>query len=138
MGDEPTVTISGADDATLARVAAILAEWGIAVHVTVDATARIVAGDVTIDVDRREVIGSDGTVVRPTTNQFEVLVLLAVNPGVVISRERILDAALGQPFIDPRTVDTYVMQLRRGIPGLVIETVRGAGYRILAPERSMR
>ncbi len=130
MEATPAVVLSGADEATLARARALLESEGFSVDTPGSQTKRLVAGEVVIDLDRREVVANDGRVIRPTTSEFEVLAFLATNQGIVLGRGRILDAALDQPFTDPRTIDTHVMQLRRTIPGLVIETVRGVGYRI--------
>jgi DNA-binding response OmpR family regulator len=73
----------------------------------------------------------DGETVELTAKEFDLLVSLVENAGVVLSRERLLDEVWG--FTYPggtRTVDVHVAQLRRklGTPEL-IRTVRGSGYK---------
>ena len=65
-----------------------------------------------------------------------MLSLFLTNPGKVLSRERILNAAWGANA-DPlnNVVDVYIGRLRRklGSAGDMIGTVRGAGYRLISP-----
>jgi DNA-binding response OmpR family regulator len=95
---------------------------------------RLVAGDVVLD-RRSRVAEVDGDEVELTVREFDLLWHLAERPGVVVSRERILDRVWGLSFPGgTRTVDVHVGQLRRklGRPEL-IRTVRGAGYKLVAP-----
>jgi DNA-binding response OmpR family regulator len=60
---------------------------------------------------------------------------LASRPGIVFSRDRLLELLRGDTAVDPRIVDTYVRRLRRKLEHVdasadVIETVIGAGYRL--------
>jgi DNA-binding response OmpR family regulator len=70
-----------------------------------------------------------------TEKERGVLRLLLADPDRVHSRERILNAVWGSTE-DPLTniVDVYVARLRRklGEAGPAIETVRGAGYRLVS------
>lgn len=64
--------------------------------------------------------------------EYELLVYLAVNQKVALSREQILNALWGYDYFgDLRTVDTHIKKLRAklGPKGDMIETVRGYGYR---------
>jgi DNA-binding response OmpR family regulator len=95
---------------------------------------RLVAGDVVLD-RRSRVAEVDGDEVELTVREFDLLWHLAERPGVVVSRERILDRVWGLSFPGgTRTVDVHVGQLRRKLerPEL-IRTVRGAGYKLVAP-----
>ncbi|KMN76293.1 transcriptional regulator [Chromobacterium sp. LK11] len=66
-----------------------------------------------------------------TRTEFELLALLARMAGRVMSRDELLNQVWGyQHFPSTRTVDTHILQLRQKLPGLVIETVRGVGYRL--------
>ncbi|MGC4093775.1 MAG: response regulator transcription factor [Polyangiaceae bacterium] len=70
-----------------------------------------------------------------TLTEFRVLECLAKRPGVVFSRERLLELIRGDTVVDPRIVDTYVRRLRRKLEQIepscdLIETVIGAGYRL--------
>ena len=87
-------------------------------------------GDVTVDVEGREVT-VDGRPVELTAKEFDLLTYFAESPGVVHSRDRLLDRVWGMSYPGgTRTVDVHVGQLRRklGRPQL-IRTVRGAGYK---------
>jgi DNA-binding response OmpR family regulator len=95
---------------------------------------------VTVDVARREV-SVGGTAVALTRKEFDVLALLAREPGIVFRREQILAEVWGaaSPTTGPagvsHTLDVHVASLRAktGVPG-VVETVRGVGYRLGAPD----
>lgn len=91
------------------------------------------AGEVTLDRGAREVTVG-GQRVEVTTREFDLLAVLLANAGRVLGRDRLLELAWGMDFAaGTRTVDVHVAQLRRklGRPGL-IETVRGAGYKLVA------
>jgi two-component system alkaline phosphatase synthesis response regulator PhoP len=62
--------------------------------------------------------------------QFELLYTLASKPGVVQSREELLDEVWGEDvYVTPRTVDVHVRKIRDKIGEHYIETVKGVGYR---------
>jgi len=62
--------------------------------------------------------------------QFELLYMLASKPGVVQSREELLDAIWGEDvYVTPRTVDVHVRKIRDKLGEHFIETVKGVGYR---------
>jgi two-component system, OmpR family, response regulator len=91
-------------------------------------------GDVVIDLPRRTV-EVRGEPVQLTFVEFELLALLASNPGVVYSRRQLLERLRGgADYREPRTIDVHVRHLREKIeeeprePELIL-TVRGAGYR---------
>ncbi|HWL35537.1 MAG TPA: response regulator transcription factor [Frankiaceae bacterium] len=86
-------------------------------------------------VDRRaRMVWLDGAEVALTPKEFDLLALLASEPGAVLTRERILDEVWDPHWFGPtKTLDVHVSSLRRklGDPGW-IETVRGVGYRLRA------
>ena len=91
-------------------------------------------GRLEIDEVAREV-RVDGTDVRLKPREFALLMELATNPNVALSRERILQKVWGFDFTgDERTVDVHVRRLRAKIeepwklPPLV-RTVHGFGYK---------
>lgn len=91
----------------------------------------ITVGDFAIDSGRRQVTTPDGSVVRPTAREFDLLWHLAVNEGIVLSRSRLLEAVWGYDYFgETRTVDVHVRQLRKKLPSVPIETVWGVGYRV--------
>jgi two-component system, OmpR family, response regulator len=88
--------------------------------------------DVEIDRDAREVRVA-GNPVELTAKEFDLFVFLTEHPGVVVSREILLERVWGLAYPGgTRTVDVHVAQLRRklGRPELV-RTVRGAGYKVV-------
>ena len=94
----------------------------------------IEAGDVHIDLPRRTA-RVRGEAAQLTFVEFELLALLAANPGVVFSRRQLLERLRGSAdYREPRTIDVHVRHLREKIereprePELIL-TVRGAGYR---------
>jgi DNA-binding response OmpR family regulator len=94
----------------------------------------IARDDVLIDLPRR-VVEVRGTPVQLTYVEFELLALLAAEPGIVFSRRQLLERIRGSAdYREPRTIDVHVRHLREKIerdarePELIL-TVRGAGYR---------
>jgi len=90
--------------------------------------------DVVLNRQAREV-AVDGRTVELTTKEFDLLATLLANPGIVVSRDQLLDRVWGMTYPGgTRTVDVHVAQLRRklGKPEL-IRTVRGAGYKTVRP-----
>ncbi len=86
----------------------------------------------TVSVGRHEVFWED-TPVELTRKEFELLLYLLENKGLVMTRHQILCQVWGYDFDgETRTVDVHVRSLRQklGEGGNLIETVRGVGYRI--------
>ena len=91
-------------------------------------------GDVVVDLEGRDV-AVDNQAVELTAKEFDLLAYFLECPGIVLSRDRLLDRVWGMSYPGgTRTVDVHVGQLRRklGRPEL-IRTVRGAGYKAVAP-----
>ncbi|MEV5838587.1 response regulator transcription factor [Nocardia sp. NPDC052112] len=95
------------------------------------APARIVLGDIDIDLPRRRVQRA-GILRSLTPKEFAVLELLATRAGSVVSRSELIECCWDE-MAEPASnvVDAVVAQLRRklGAPP-VIETVRGTGFLI--------
>lgn len=90
-------------------------------------------GDLVIDPARREVT-CQGKFLDLRTQEFEVLLILVKNKGLVLSREQLLSQAWGFDFYgQTRTVDVHIAQLRRKMVGsrVKIETVTGVGYKLV-------
>jgi DNA-binding response OmpR family regulator len=110
-------------------------------------------GAVTIDVGRREIrrratrapesSGSPDSVVSVaedqesetiplTAREFDLLVYLATNRGLVLSRRQLLNGVWGDGWYgDERTVDVHIRQLRKKLGSdLPLATVWGVGYRL--------
>jgi len=96
------------------------------------ASARLIVGAIRIDLERRIVATSEGTVTL-TPVEFEILVLLARRRGSAVTREALVDAAL-DPAHDGsrRTLDVHISRLRGklGREARQLETVWGIGYRL--------
>jgi two-component system, OmpR family, alkaline phosphatase synthesis response regulator PhoP len=90
--------------------------------------------DVVLDRESRDVSVA-GTPVELTAKEFDLLAFFMSNTGIVVSRDLLLDRVWGVEYPGgTRTVDVHVAQLRRklGRPDL-IRTLRGAGYKAVAP-----
>ena len=88
-------------------------------------------GGIEVDEARHEV-RADGQDVTLTAKEFDLLVFLARNRGIVFTREKLLDRVWGyERPVDTRTVDSHVKSLRQklGEAGAVVKTVRGVGYK---------
>jgi two-component system alkaline phosphatase synthesis response regulator PhoP/two-component system response regulator ResD len=94
----------------------------------------VTVDDIVIDLDRREVlIGDDPVDLR--AKEFALLVALARRPGVVVSRDRLLNEVWGyEHSIDTRTVDVHISTLRDRLASASarIETVWGVGYKLVS------
>lgn len=88
-----------------------------------------------IDPDRYEASTPAGPL-ELTPTEFKVLWEFALHAGRVLTREQLLDRVWGMDFYgNERVVDVYVGQVRRKLEEatgeLLIETVRGVGYRLV-------
>src|SRR5712691_7890216 len=87
-----------------------------------------------LELDRsRCTVQMDSTELTLTATEFRLLEFLMSRPGVVFSREQLLDAVWGHDrAVTDRTVDVYVLRLRQKIEGSgavsLIRSVRGFGY----------
>ena len=90
----------------------------------------VAAGDIVLEHAGRTVSVA-GNEVELTGMEFDLLAFLLAHPGIVMSRERLLERVWGLSFPGgTRTVDVHVAQLRKKLdrPEL-IRTVRGSGYK---------
>jgi DNA-binding response OmpR family regulator len=95
--------------------------------------AVLTAHDIVLRRDAMDVTVG-GEQVELTTKEFDLLACFLEHPGIVLSREKLLDLVWGMTYPGgTRTVDVHVAQLRRklGDPD-TIRTVRGAGYKLVA------
>jgi DNA-binding response OmpR family regulator len=120
--------------AVLRRTDATRAEAGLTVPGPAPETV-IAIGSLTLDAAAREVT-VDGVPVVLTAREFNLLMAMARRPGVVFSREQLLEASQGfSDYSDARGVDVHVRHLREKLGDdaatpRFIETVRGVGYRV--------
>jgi DNA-binding response OmpR family regulator len=91
-------------------------------------------GDVVVNRETHDVTIA-GDSVELTAKEFDLLSYFVEHAGALLSRDQLLDRVWGVEYPGgTRTVDVHVAQLRRklGRPGL-IRTLRGAGYKAVAP-----
>lgn len=90
-------------------------------------------GDLTLDLRMHQVKVGKNWVELPS-REFTLAEMFFRNPGKILTREQLLDRVWGYHY-DPgsNVVDVYVGYLRKKLGGKVIETVRGAGYRMSIP-----
>ena len=99
---------------------------------SVTTSAPIIMDNLAIYPERRLVMVNEQEV-DLRMKEFDLLLALAENPGVVFSREKLLDVVWGFDFAgETRTVDVHVAHLRHKLEGMrpVIETVWGVGYKL--------
>jgi len=116
----------------VARVKAILRRY----QAGPKADKTIEMGRLRIDLTRHEVTVA-GQQVALRTKEFALLAAFAQNPGVVFSRDKLLDMVWGFDYYgETRTVDVHVNHLRGKLAGsgVSIETLRGAGYKMTIAE----
>ena len=78
--------------------------------------------------------------VKLRTKEFALLAAFVQNPGIVLSREKLLEVVWGFDYYgESRTVDVHVNHLRDKIAGsgTRIETIRSIGYKITAEEEAV-
>jgi two-component system alkaline phosphatase synthesis response regulator PhoP len=81
----------------------------------------------------KRVVTVEGRSVELRMKEFDLLLMLAENRGVVFTREKLLDVVWGYDFAgETRTVDVHVAHLRHKLEGMrpQIETVWGVGYKL--------
>ena len=101
---------------------------------TVETTKTLERGKLKIDPERHTCLWDDRPVTL-TVTEFLILQALAQRPGVVKSRDALMDAAYDdQVYVDDRTIDSHIKRLRKKFKAVdssfdVIETLYGVGYR---------
>ena len=98
-----------------------------------DIPPAVVFGDLVIDAARHEV-RKRGELVHLTPREFELLVTLSAHPGLVFTRNQLLNRIWGDEVYDERLVDVHMAGLRKKLEDdsarpAYIETVRGVGFR---------
>ena len=98
------------------------------------AQAAFARGKLSMDPDRHSCTW-DGKPVTLTVTEFLILQSLAQRPGIVKSRDALMDAAYDdQVYVDDRTIDSHIKRLRKKFKAVdddfaQIETLYGVGYR---------
>lgn len=94
---------------------------------------EIVCGPLALDT-RTARVHLDDQALTLTSHEFKLLSLLMHRPGQVVSRSDLVDHIYAMDSDrDSNTIEVFIGRLRKKIPGDLIETVRGLGYRLKAP-----
>lgn len=97
-----------------------------------EGSKNISFGPIDIDISRHKASVSN-TPLDLTATEFRILALLTSKPGLVYSRDKIIDEVHGRDYpVTLRSIDVQITGLRKkmGIGGDMIETVRGVGYKM--------
>lgn len=134
--DEAEGLDTGADDyltkpfsyvVLVARVKALLRRRGSA-----GASPVLRVGTLSVDTAARRVHRGD-TEITLTAKEFAVLEQLAVRAGQIVGKPEILEHVWDFAYDgDPNIIEVYISALRRKLGATTIQTVRGAGYRLVA------
>ena len=102
------------------------------------ADALLLFGSLQIDPHRR-LVWKSGQAVELTPMEFDILLLLARRPGQVFTARQIYEAVAADSFDASWTgISSMVYKLRRKLGSGIIETVRGHGYKFVAPGTSLK
>ena len=104
-----------------------------------EAAPLLRSGDLELDPAAREV-RRGGVAIRLTSKEFALLEVLVRHPGQVFAQDRLIEAVWDADFAaESNIVEVYIRSLRRKVDGGrrdgLIETVRGAGYRLRSDDR---
>jgi two-component system OmpR family response regulator len=99
------------------------------------ATSEIICGPVSVDTRASRVV-VDGQPIRLTSHEYRLLAYLMHHQGRVVSRGELVEHLYDQDFDrDSNTIEVFVGRLRKKLGVDVIQTIRGLGYVLSAPEK---
>ena len=106
--------------------------------------AILSVGPIRINLQHRSVHTQEGSRLNLTSAEYTALETLARAGGTAVSRDLLSEAALRRPWrAEDRSVDQLVFNLRQKLPadadgGVLIQSIRGSGYWMRAPDRPTR
>jgi len=139
LGADDYITKPFSQRLLVARIRAILRRSELVRAAPAPASERedlpepILRGKLRMDPARHEVTWT-GKPVSLTVTEFLILEALALRPGLIKSRNQLMDAAYSEDvFVDDRTIDSHIKRLRRKFRAVdsgfsAIDTLYGAGY----------
>ena len=133
IGADDYVTKPFSMSILLARIAAVLRR---AERRETEGRDVLIAGPIRMDRNRHRV-AVDGAPIALTLTEFRLLATIVAGRGRVLTRDQLIDKALGQDaVVTDRTIDVHITSLRRklGKARDYVETVRGVGYRMASKE----
>lgn len=133
LGADDYVTKPFSPKVLIARIRALLRRVAARTAPGAGSLEPLEIGGIRLDPGRHEA-GCAGVPVELSATEFAILEHLMRNPGIVFSRNRIIDAVRGKDYpVTERSVDVQILGLRKklGERGERIRTVRGVGYRFL-------
>lgn len=123
----------------LARIRAVLRRATSAAPARTTLDRRVVRIDHwKLDLGRQEIVGDDGVGIPLSTAEFRLLKVFIERPGLILSREQLLDLTAGRTAeIFDRSIDNQVSRLRKKIEEnpkhpTIIKTHWGGGYSLCA------
>ena len=138
LGADDYITKPFSPTLLVARIRAILRRATVVARAAEEEPDQeVVRGDLLLDAERHRIVWR-GCEVKLTVTEFLILEALAQRPGVVKTRNQLLDAAYGDDgFVDDRTIDSHIKRIRRKFRQADgefdgIKTLYGAGYRFAA------
>lgn len=133
---------SGADDyiakpfgvmELISRIKAVLRRYQ---PLLTDADKELIVGNIRMNIEKHQVF-ADEQLIELTYKEFEMLQCFLEHPGIVYTRDKLLERVWGYEFDgETRTVDVHIRTLRQKVDpkGKHIQTVRGVGYRMEEPK----
>src|ERR671929_145087 len=130
----PTIALVDDDRNILTSVSIALEAEGYRIMTYTDGASALDRGLLRMDPERHTCTWKNEPVTL-TVTEFLILQALATRPGVVKSRNALMDAAYDdQVYVDDRTIDSHIKRLRKKFKIVdddfeMIETLYGVGYR---------